>query len=190
MTPTDTDLQHLDQYLDDALDAHEIQSLRTRLENDEHLRGALTHLREERTLRHAIFTALEPDDAAVTAFATRLRRATTTAAQPAASRLRPLRYSAAAAALLAIGFVTRGLLDHAPVARNDSNQLTQQNKTVDLHKVETYEVTLRDDAGRVVAVQRFDSVEKAQEFAADLSRWQSRNERLASNRFVVTADRF
>ena len=189
MTPTDDpDLQLLDGYLDDALSPEESETLRARLESDAHLRTTLSHLREERTLRRALFTSLEPDDAAVTAFATRLRHATQPT-QPAALSFRPLRYSAAAAALLAIGFVTRGLLDHAPANHNDANQLTQ-NKTVDLHKVETYEVTLRDDAGRVVAVQRFDALDKAQEFAADLTRWQSRNQRLASNQFVVTADRF
>ena len=42
----------------------------------------------------------------------------------------------------------------------------------------------------VIGVQRFDSFEKAQEFAADLARWQSRSERLASGRFVIHADRF
>jgi len=190
MSPTDDpDLQLRDGYLYDALSPEQIETLRARLEADACLRDALSHLREERTLRRALFTSLEPDDAAVAAFTTRLRRATATAPALSAPWLRPLRYSAAAAALLAIGFVTRGLLDHAPANHNDANQLTQ-NKTVDLHKVETYEVTLRDDAGRVVAVQRFDALDKAQEFAADLSRWQSRNERLAGARFVVTADRF
>jgi len=191
MTPTDDpDLQLLDEYLDDALSPEASESLRARLETDPGLRDALSHLRTERTLRRALFTALEPDDAAVTAFATRLHHATQPT-QPAALSFRPLRYSAAAAALLAVGFFTRGLVDRRP-ATPTGNDLTQvaQKTGIDVQKVETYEVTLRDDAGRVVAVQRFDALDKAQEFAADLTRWQSRNERLASNHFVVTADRF
>jgi hypothetical protein len=62
--------------------------------------------------------------------------------------------------------------------------------TVNVQKVSTYQVTLRDENGHVVAVQRFDSIDKAQEFAADVARWQSRSERLASGRVVLTADRF
>jgi hypothetical protein len=42
----------------------------------------------------------------------------------------------------------------------------------------------------VVGVQKFDSVEKAREFAADLARWQSRSEKLASGQFVLHQDRF
>jgi anti-sigma factor RsiW len=190
MTPTDdTDLQQLDGYLDDALTPEESETLRARLEADANLRDALSHLREERTLRRAHFTACEPDDATVTAFTNRLRRATTPV-QPT-RWLHPLRYSAAAAALIAVGFFTRGLLDHRPTTHTaDTVTQVTQKKGIDVQRVETYEVTLRDDAGRVVAVQRFDSIDKAREFAADLSRWQSRNERLAGARFVVTADRF
>ena len=50
-------------------------------------------------------------------------------------------------------------------------------------------LTLRDEAGKVVAVQRFDSLSKAQEFAGDVSQWQRRAERLAGGQFVVRAQR-
>jgi hypothetical protein len=59
-----------------------------------------------------------------------------------------------------------------------------------MEEITLYQVTLRDDAGKVLAVQRFDSLDKAQEFATDLARWQSRNQRLASSQFVTTTDRF
>ena len=197
MTPTDTDLELLESYLDESLDVHDIEALRARLAADPHLAAALRQLRDDRTLRLSVLTAFEPDPAALDAFTTRLLRSVKNIPAPRRSWLQPLRYAAAAAAFIAIGFFARGLLDLREVSGGSSLgtsgrivDLRNNNATPHLQEITVYQVTLRDDAGKVVAVQRFDSLDKAQEFAADCSRWQSRNERLASNHFVVTADRF
>jgi anti-sigma factor RsiW len=193
MSPTESDLDLLESYLDESLDGDGVEALRARLAGDAELLAALNHLREERAHRRAVFTAFEPDAAALDAFTARVLRTVKT--QPVALRTwaRPLRYAAAAAAFVAIGFFGRGLLDrpHTPDATALQNVVRDQHSGPPrLEEITVYQVTLRDDTGKVVAVQRFDSLDKAQEFATDLSRWQSRNERLASSQFVVTTDRF
>jgi anti-sigma factor RsiW len=183
MAISETDLELLDAYLDDALEPGETDALRARLANDGDLVAAMDHLRAERAMRQSLFANLEPDDAQVDALVSRVcgemnRRRRFTRV------LRPFRYVAAAAACIAIGFVSRGFFstkpDHGPTGQPG----------VHVEQVATFQVTLRDEAGRIVAIQRFDSLEKAQEFAADLSRWQSRTERVATGRVVLTADRF
>jgi anti-sigma factor RsiW len=183
MAVSETDLELLDAYLDDALEPHDSEALRSRLATEADLQAAMHQLRAERSVRQSLFTSLEPDDAQVEVFVSRVcermdRRRQFTGI------LRPLRYLGGAAACVAIGFFARGLFspgaDHAG----------PRQPGVQVEQVATFQVTLRDEAGRVVAVQRFDSIEKAREFATDLSRWQSRTERVASGRVVLTADRF
>jgi anti-sigma factor RsiW len=184
MPVSDQDLEQLDAYLDDALDVPEVDALRARVERDPDLAAALEQARRERATRKSLFAALEPDDATVTTLINNVRREikrhhrTTTFA-------RPVRLLGALAACLAIGFFSRGLFD-----RPRADQPLAQDKNVTVQPVTQYQVTLRDDAGKIVAVQRFDSLDKAQAFAADLARWQARSENLAAGRFVLTADRF
>jgi anti-sigma factor RsiW len=180
MPVTETDLELLENYLDDALESAQVEALRARLTDDQDLRAAMEQIRHERATRKAFFTTLEPDDATADALAARIRAAIYQRRR-FASIAAPLRYFAAAAACVAIGFFARGFFDHGPRPTNET-----QNAPI----TATYQVTLRDQSGKVVAVQRFDSLQKAQEFAADLARWQSHSERLATGRFVLTTDRF
>jgi anti-sigma factor RsiW len=179
MPVTETDLELLENYLDDALENAQVEALRARLTDDQDLRAAMEQIRHERATRKAFFTTLEPDDATAEALAARIR-ASIQQRRRFASIAAPLRYLAAAAACVAIGFFARGFFDR-PHSANEA-----QNAPI----TATYQVTLRDQSGKVVAVQRFDSLQKAQEFAADLARWQSHSERLATGRFVLTTDRF
>ena len=179
MAVSESDLELLENYLDDALESAQVESLRTRLGEDGDLRAAMEQIRHERGARKALFATLEPDDATADALAAKIR-ASIRQRRRFAGIAAPLRYLAAAAACVAIGFFARGFFDHPrAVDQSRSEPLTA-----------TYQVTLRDQSGKVVAVQRFDSLQKAQEFAADLARWQSHSERLASGRIVLTADRF
>jgi hypothetical protein len=190
MAVTEKDLELLDGYFDDALEIGEVDALRTRLSGDGELVAALDQIRSERAARRSFFAMLEPDDAAVGALMTRIQ-VSAARQKRITGRARMVRAGILAAACLLLGFYARGLIDRAPVPTHDPGTSLIENKTgVDVQKVSTYQVTLRDEAGRVVAVQRFDSMEKAQEFAADLARWQSHSERLASGRFVLSADRF
>ncbi|HEY7119934.1 MAG TPA: hypothetical protein VH475_25320 [Tepidisphaeraceae bacterium] len=193
MAVSEADLELLEGYLDDALAPGEADAVRGRLSSGEgELASALEQLRAERGVRQVIFTSLEPDDASVAMMIGRIRLATREgrARQPAVW-MRWARYVGAAAACIVAGFVARGLFDHPRPANNAANAVNDvRHHGVDVRRVEAYRVTLRDDAGRVVAVQQFDSLDKAREFASDLARWQARSERLASGQFVVTADRF
>jgi anti-sigma factor RsiW len=179
MAVTETDLELLENYLDDALESAQVEALRARLSDDEHLRAAMEQIRRERAARKAFFASLEPDDATADALAARIR-ASIQQRRRFINIAAPLRYFAAAAACVAIGFFARGFFDH-PRPANEA-----QNAPLNA----TYQVTLRDQTGKIVAVQRFDSLQKAQEFATDLARWQSHSERLASGRFVLSRDRF
>jgi hypothetical protein len=192
MAAGEHEIELVERYLDDALDMSEVEALQARLAHDPHLVATLERVRSERALRKAVYGGYEPDDAAVartTQYAATLVRQQ----QNDHRRVRPLRFALAAAACVAIGFFGRGFFDHPngpPEGGGSGGHLTMDPKRVDVQKVSTYQVTLRDETGHVVAVQRFDSIDKAQEFAADLARWQSNSERLASGRFVLTADRF
>jgi anti-sigma factor RsiW len=190
MAVSETDLELLEGYLDDALAPRESEALRQRLSSSPELSAALDQLRSERATRQSIFTALEPDDASVSSLITRIQTVTRQHRAPAAW-LRWPRYVAAAAACIAAGFFARGLFDR-PHSANETTKLVNESARngVDVRKVEAYRVTLRDDAGRVLAVQQFDSLDKARQFADDLARWQARSERLASGQFIVTTDRF
>jgi anti-sigma factor RsiW len=188
MAVTEQDLELLDSYLDDALEIGEVDALRARLNGDGELVAALDQIRRERAARRSFYAGLEPDDAAVGALVSKIQ-VSAARQKRITARARAVRSGILAAACLLLGFYARGLIDRAPAPGNDV-PLVQSQTGVDVRRVASYQVTLRDETGKVVAVQRFDSMEKAQEFAADLARWQSHSERLASGRFVLSADRF
>ena len=54
----------------------------------------------------------------------------------------------------------------------------------------TYQVQITDDTGRVVAVQKFDSLEQAREFTDDLTKWQLRQQQLQQGQVVLVGDTF
>lgn len=190
MAVTEQDLELLDSYLDDVLEIGEVDALCARLSGDGELVAALDEIRSERAARRSFYAALEPDDSAVGALVTKIQSSAARQKRITA-RARAVRSGILAAACLLLGFYARGLIDRAAIPTHDPGMSLVENKTgVNVQKVSSYQVTLRDETGKVVAVQRFDSMEKAQEFAADLARWQSHSERLASGRFVLGADRF
>ena len=54
----------------------------------------------------------------------------------------------------------------------------------------TYQVAITDDAGGVIAVQKFESLEQATEFSEDLQRWQERQEGVRNGRVTIRSARF
>jgi hypothetical protein len=192
MAVNERDIEWIERYLDDALDMAEVETLRARLAGDGELVAALERIRGERALRKAVYAGYEPDEPEVSrviAYSGGLVRQQ----RRDARRRGVMRYVLGAAACVAIGFFGRGFMsqsDGPPDGGQTGGSVAINRGTVNVQKVSTYQVTLRDEGGHVVAVQRFDSIDKAQEFAADVARWQSRSERLASGRVVLTADRF
>ncbi len=189
MALTDNDLEMLDGYLDDALEMGEVELLRARLASDAEFAAALEGVRGERAARRMFFAALEPDDAAVVNFTARVK-ASTMRRNRFAFVLRAGRYLTAAAACLAVGFFARGWFGHSAGDSSKGVLVDGRQGTLKVEKIEVYQVTLRDESGKVLGVQKFNSIEKAREFAADLDRWQSRSAKLASGQFVLHQDRF
>ena len=143
----------------------------------------LEALRRRRADFQSWITALEPSPEEASVVAGRIMRAAR--AHELRSRIwRAGRWAGAAAACVLAGFLLRGAFPHQGAGP------TAGGPGVQIEPVSSYQVTLRDGAGRVVAVQRFDSLDKAQEFAADLAQYHSASTRLAGGQFVVHADRF
>jgi hypothetical protein len=185
MAVSDSDLEMLEGYLDDALEMGEVEGVRARLLSDAEFAAALEQVRRERAGRRMYFAALEPDEAAVAKFTARVGGAIGRRRRISYG-LRVGRYVTAAAACLVVGFLARGWFDHP----EPSFVADGKPGNVKVEKIEVYQVTLRDESGKVLGVQKFNSVEKAREFAADVDRWQSRSAKLASGQFVLHQDRF
>jgi anti-sigma factor RsiW len=185
MEMTENDLERLEAYLDDALKPAEVESLRARLAADPRLVSALDQLRAERSMRQAYFAAIEPTEHEIDNLSARIH----------ASLLRRRRFTAllrsAAAVAAAAACFLAGILVHATLFKPQSQQGPTATPISNpaVRSVEMYEVTLRDDSGKPVAVQRFDTLEKAQDFANDLHQWQRRASRLTSSQFIRRADR-
>ena len=191
MALDENDLEMLEAYLDDALDEREVEGVRARLGGEQEWVAALDQLRSERAMRQAMFSALEPSSAEVERVLVSVHRAIERRGQYAGV-LRASRWVGAAAACFVAGFIVRSAFfaDRAGGPGNGQEMVQPvSNSRTSVRAVETYEVTLRDESGKVVAVQRFDSLAKAQEFAGDVSQWQRRAERLAGGQFVVRAQR-
>ena len=176
-----TDIELLESYLDDALSASEAAALRGRLTNEPALSAELDQLRADRALRASAFASMEADDA----LAERLLANVGTRGEQRAKPMRwttPLRYMAAAAACIALGFFAGQLLEtRDPLRMVASPQAAS---------AQTYQVAITDDAGGIIAVQKFDSLEQATEFSEDLRRWQERQERVRNGQITIRSARF
>jgi hypothetical protein len=174
----DIDLELLEAYLDGELPQGPTRdALVQRLEADRALAEALEALRAERFVRAQAFQSMEPDERSAEQFAwvtTQSLRHGSHAGSPlhrdfwtwSNTALRTI--SAAAACVVIgflIGFMTRGTPSSAPVPGPDPSAPTQVQNA-------GYNVALTNERGEVVAVQRFDSPDKAREFANDVDRWQ------------------
>jgi hypothetical protein len=188
MALDESDLELLDGYLDDALDERGREAVRARLAGEQDWIAALEQLRGERAMRQALFAGLEPSQEAVERLVGRVRDGIERR-RGVERVLRAARYVSAAAACFVVGFFVHAMFFAQPLVREHPGAQPVSHNGSTVRAVETYEVTLRDASGKVVAVQRFDSLAKAQEFANDVSQWQRRAERLASGQFVVRAQR-
>ena len=205
---TEADVEILEMYLDDALSDQELAAVARRLADEPVMAAELERLRGERDLRRQFFASLDPSDAAVERLLGRvdesIRRRTGWERQ-----LKWGRWAAAAAACVALGFTT-GYLGRSTspqpgpnVAVNtDGQQPVQQvaENTNDAHDQINFvgkvaptvpaAVQLTDDAGRVVAVQHFESLDKAKEFANDIQAWQERQRQMQNGNVVMMGGKF
>ena len=196
MRISDDQLLDLESYLDGALNPSEIDVVRARLTVDTDWSESLSTLKAERALRRLTFAALEPSEREADQFSTNLvsdlRRR-----QNQSKLWRGLRVIAAAAACLMFGLIGGWMLrdraiaiDHNTTGSKVAVSSPAGHGETKVAKVVSYQVELTDENGRVTAVQTFDSLDKAKEFADDLSHWQERQSQLRNGSAIVVADRF
>lgn len=169
----DGDVELLEAMLDNQLPVEQRESLRARLEREPALAAELEKLREERKVRAEMFSSLEGGEEAVV---DRILRAARTSGTAGPARMR-LRYAMAAAALIAIGF----LIGWMGAMGGKSNVIASEPP---------YRVEILDESGQLMAVQNFQSMEKAREFSEDLQQWQIRQERLLSGEVLVHSAKY
>jgi hypothetical protein len=175
----DGDAELLEGLLDKELTAAQSEKLLGRLANEPKLAAELEHLRTERKLRAEMFSSLEGGEEAVVERI--LARAgaddagkTSGIAGPTRFRLR---YAMAAAACVVIGF----LIGWMGATGGKSNVSAGEAP---------YQVKIVDESGQVLAVQKFQSLEKAMEFSDDLQQWQIRQERLLNGEVPVHSAKY
>src|SRR5258705_3315008 len=153
----DGDIELLEAFLDDELTPAQSLLLRDRLESEPNLTVELEQLRAERKLRATMFLGLEGGEEAVVERAFSKIHDVDARQQRRVQQVRRLRYAMAAAALITIGF----LVGWMGATGGKSNASAS----------EAYRVEILDESGQVMAVQKFQSLEKAREFSDDLQQW-------------------
>ena len=189
MAMVDDDLELLESFADRALPAAEMAALRTRLAVEPELASALEGILVEQQWRTQLFASLEPTIDETNRFANRVL-----ASLPRRSRIfRPLRVAIGIAACIAISFFAGWQLGgkgktvaNAPPDHNAVRVAVGPK----VEAIVSYQVALTDGAGKVTAVQNFDSLEKAREFSQDLGQWQERQRQMQEGAAIVVADRF
>jgi hypothetical protein len=194
----DTDLELLEQHLDGATTPDQDAQIARRLTEDADLAIAFDQLRAERATRRQALASLEPTDAQVQSFLDRFDVARMSV-RPRIQVARYLRYVSAVAACLLVGFVVGamnrggtntgpgGAVLTTPVVTGNPNQPPAvQNNPRDTF----YQVPLTDENGRVVAIQRFKSLDEARAFVEDINRWQQKQKQAANGEVRMVGDRF
>ena len=170
----DGDIELLEAFLDGELTAGQGEGLRTRLANEPKLAGEFKQLEAERKLRAEMFSSLEGGEEAV------VERALSQIDVQHERRLqvaRRWRFAMAAAALIIIGFMVGWM----GAIGGKSNAIASEPP---------YRVEILDESGQVMAVQKFQSLDKAREFSNDLQQWQIRQERLLNGQVTVRSAKY
>lgn len=199
---TESDVEILEMYLDDALSDQDLAAVAKRLADEPVMAAELERLRGERDLRRQLFASMEPTDAAVERLLGRvdesIRRRTWWERQ-----LKWGRWATAAAACVVFGF-TAGYLGRSTspqqgtgIAVNPTAPVEQVADSGEHGQINFVgrvagpaQVQLTDDSGKVVAVQHFESMDKAKEFANDIQAWQERQQQMRNGNVIMTGGKF
>jgi anti-sigma factor RsiW len=210
--PLDPDFELLMGYIDEELTAAEVARLEERLRQEPELAGALGRMSAEHAVRQAVWRSLEPAQPEALSLAEGVSRSARRADwHRRLSRLS--RVAVAAAACVALGFLAGWVGRGSAVARavTDVNEPTAAPRTVVASRTDhpepryaskdagnvasnaaaaepfVYQVALTDDDGNITAVQKFNNLEEARNFAADVGRWQARQQQIQEGHPVVTS---
>ena len=189
------DLELLEGYLDDALSPAQVQHVAQRLLAEPELAAAMHDLRAERALRTAVWRNVEPSDEEALHLAKRIR-----------SRIRRLELrrgamrtarvgSAVAAAILVFGggwFLGHSGSDpsagEVPVVPSVISHPSAVIRPAQVGG--NFEVPLKDQTGKVIAVQKFSSESEARQFTDDLIKYEVRRRQLQAGGAVLVSDHF
>ena len=176
----DPDLALLESYLDGELTSGELSTLQQRLRADNELSGALSRLSTDYTTRQAVWSSLEGSNVSAEKMARVVVKSIHRASfvQRAASYLRWGSAVAACLVCFTAGWIGRG--SNATASVPGGPPAASESQLV-------YQVALTDDQGNITAVQKFDTAEDAQAFAADLGKWQARQNQLQNGQAVLTS---
>ena len=188
------DLELLEAYLDDGLSPAQVQHVAQRLLAEPELAAAMHDLRAERALRAAVWRNVEPTDEAASHLAKRVR----SGIRRIDLRRRVVRTmrvgSAAAAAILVFG--GGWFLGHSgsdPSAGEVPTVPTFSHPHALIRPTQVggrFEVPLKDQSGKVIAVQKFSSEIEARQFADDLVKYEVRRRQVQSSGAVLVSDHF
>jgi anti-sigma factor RsiW len=182
----ENEIEQLEDLLDDSLPPSETAALRERLGREPELAGMMAELGSQREGRRHFWAALEPSDEETAELVGRVKG---NIAAQSRRRWRTWRAAAAVAACVGISFAV-GWAWHGHTAGRRAQTGVANVQPRLAGTATTYQVALTDETGAVTAVQNFDSLEKAKEFAQDLGQWQERQQQLKNGAAVVVADRF
>lgn len=169
MSVTETDLEQIEALLDGALSPEESTALESRVRAEPAVAAAVAEARRLRADRAEWFRACEGDPVDADLLAASIRRAAHV--QTSAFRWSRWRQRLALAAclILGVGIGWLGLPSNRPgVAPVGGASASLSGDRAP----RTYQVRLMDASGRLVHIQRFESIEDARQFADDLNRWQ------------------
>src|SRR5437762_8793216 len=144
----DDDYEMLEAFLDDELDQRQQDELRARLSTDESLASRLGQLRSERQTRQALFTSLEGGEDAIVDRAVAQVHQFERRRQTRAQYFRRAFFAAAAAACIILGFLIGWM--------GNTNGKSNANASEPPYRVE-----IVDQTGKVMAVQKFQDLDKA-----------------------------
>lgn len=177
---SEKDIELLEALLDGELPSQERAALEQRFAVEAELAEEYRAARAIRTMRVDAFESLEGDDAAVARVVQQVRRHAHGAPVRAAGMgyMRRLLVGAGAAACIGLGFLV------------GAGWMGSLNKSNEATAATSCEVQIRDAEGNLVAVQKFDSEEKARQFSEHLRQWQERQERLMNGDVTVKTASF
>ena len=178
---SERDNELLEAYLDGELPATEKSELEERLATEPKLAEELRWARALRVMRLDAFESLEGDEAGANRLVQQVRQHAQAAPVRAAVRwgqMRRVLVGTAAAACVGLGFLA------------GAGWMGGFNKGNEAAAAPVYQVEIRDAGGNVVAVQKFESEEKARQFTDDLRRWRERQERLMNGEVTVHSASF
>jgi hypothetical protein len=176
LPPVDPDLALLESYLDNELSSAQVQSLQGRLQTDPVLSAALSRLSADFTVRQAVWSSLEGTPGEVNRMGQRVGAALRRRSLWERSK-NAVRVGVAVAACLVCflaGWIGRG---QSAVATTPKAAIEEPA---------LYQVAITDEQGNITAVQKFDKLDDAKAFAADVGKWQAEQAAMQNGQPQVT----